>query len=178
MIFIYDRNILDISEVKELTEKIQTTGFSSLTDAEKQQWQSGLKGTLNYTDLNRIEGNSLELARMVGVSIDAPKTNWTMTDIPTQRDFRRIRDNVQKIRSSNYVHSDTPATPELPLNRYEKINDIEKILFDVYDMYTRNMAAIYYVGEIWDELELFDLINEKNIDYIDEIWIDEEIGVI
>lgn len=158
MFFVYDRNILDISEAKELTEKIQTTGFSSLTENEKQKWQSGLKGTLNYTDLNRIEGNSLELAQMVGVSVDAPKTNWTMTDIPTQRDFKRIRDNVQKIRSSNYVYSDTPVTPELPLNRYEKINDIEKILFDVYDMYTRNMSAIYYVGEIWDE--------------------DEEIGVI
>lgn len=178
MIFVYDRNILDIAVAKDIATKIQATGFSSLTDVEKQQWQYGLKGTLNYTDLNRIEGNILELAQMVGVSIDAPKTNWTMTDIPTQKDFKRIRDNVQKIRSSNYVHSDTPVTPELPLNRYEKINDIEKILFDVYDMYTRNMAAIYYVGEVWDEVELFDLMNDRNIDYIDEIWIDEEIGVI
>lgn len=178
MIFIYDRNILDITVAKDITIKIQTTGFSSLTDAEKQQWQSGLKGTLNHTDLNRIEGNSRDIAHMVGVSIEETKTSWSMTDIPTQNDFRRILDNVRKIRASNYVHPDTPVTPELPLNRYEKINDIERILFDVYDMYTRNMSAIYYINELYDEMELFDLMNERNIDYIDEIWIDEEIGVL
>lgn len=178
MIFIYDRNILDITIVKEITNKIQTSGFFSLTDTEKQQWQAGLKGTLNHTDLNRIEGNSRDIAQMVGVSIEAPKVDWAMTDIPTQNDFRRILDNVRKIRSSNYVHSDTPVTPELPLNRYEKINDIERILFDVYDMYTRNMSAIYYINELYDEMELFDLMNKRNIDYTDEIWIDEEIGVL
>lgn len=178
MIFVYDRNLLDISIAKEISNKIQTSGFFSLTDTEKQQWQTGLKGSLNYTDLNRIEKNSRDIAQMVGVSIEAPKVNWAMTDIPTQNDFRRIRDNVQKIRASNYVYSDTPVAPELPLNRYEKINDIEKILFDVYDMYTRNMSAIYYIDELFDETELFDLMNERNIDYIDEIWIDEEIGAL
>lgn len=169
---------MDISTAKDFAKKIQTTGFSSLTDSEKQQWQSGLKGTLNHTDLNRIERNSRDIAQMVGISIENPKINWLMTDIPTQKDFRRIRDNVQKIRASNYVHPDTPVTPELPLDRYGKINDIERILFDVYDMYTRNMSAVYYIDELYDETELFDLMNEKNIDYIDEIWIDEEIGVI
>lgn len=178
MFFIYDRNILDITVAKGIADKIQTKGFHSLTDTEKQQWKSGLKGTLNYADLNRIEGNSRDIAQMVGVSIEVPKTSWTMTDIPTQKDFRRIRDNVQKIRASNYIHSDTPVTPELPLNRYEKINDIEKILFDVYSMYTRNMSAIYYIDELYDEMELFDLMNERNINYIDEIWIGEEIGVL
>lgn len=171
-----DRNLMDVNIAKEFISKIQVSGYNSLTDSEKTQWQSGLKGFLNYTDLNRIEANSAEVAEMVGVSLTTPKTNWTMTDIPTRQDFQRIRDNVQRIRASNYVHSDTPVTPELPLNRYEKINDIEKILFDVYDMYTRNMEAIYYIDELYDEDDLFDLRNERNIDYIDEIYIDESIG--
>lgn len=173
---ITDRNLMDVNIAKEFISKIQTSGYSSLTDSEKTQWESGLKGFLNYTDLNRIESNSAELAELVGVSIISPKTNWTMEDVPTRQDFQRIRDNVQRIRASNYVHSDTPVTPELPLNRYEKINDIEKILFDVYDMYTRNMAAIYYIDELYDEDDLFELKNARNIDYIDEIYIDESIG--
>lgn len=176
MIFVFDRNLLDIKYAKELASKIQSLGYESLSDGEKEQWESGLKGTLNYTDLNRIEGNSKTLAEMVKVSIVTPKTDWTMMDIPTQSDFQRILDNVQKIRSSNYVHSDTPLTPVLPLNRYEKINDIERILFDAYDMYTRNMEAIYYVGELYEEVDLFALRNENNIYYIDEFYIDEEIG--
>ena len=173
---IIDRNLMDVNLAKEIMSKIQASGYNSLTESEKIQWESGLKGFLNYTDLNRIESNSAELSQMVGISISTPKTNWTMMDIPTQKDFQRIRDNVQKIRSSNYIHSDTPVTPQLPLNRYEKINDIEKILLDVYDMYTRNMAAIYYIDELYDEDDLFDLRNERNIDYIGEIYIDESIG--
>lgn len=156
MIFVYDRNILDISIAKEISNKIQTSGFFSLTDTEKQQWQAGLKGSLNYTDLNRIEKNSRDIAQIINVSIDTPKVDWEMTDIPTQKDFLRIRDNVQKIRQSGYALENTPYTPILPLNRYEKINDIEKILHDIY----KNISP---------EIPEY---------YIDEIYIDESIGVI
>lgn len=178
MIFIYDRNLLDLTTAKDLTTKIQTTGFSSLTQHEKEQWGSGLKGTLNYTDLNRIEGNSQEIANIFGIPIGAVKTDWTMTDIPTRKDYQRIRDNVQKIRSASIIRSDTPITPELPLNRYEKINDIEKILFDVYDLYTRNNTIMYYIDELYDEEDFWEIKTQRDIEYIDEIYINDEIGVI
>lgn len=178
MIFIYDRNLLDLTTAKDLVSKIQSNGFSSLSDFEKEQWQSGLKGTLNYTDLNRIEGNSWEIAQIFDIPIGSVKTDWKMTDIPTRKDYQRIRDNVQKIRSSAIIRSDTPVTPELPLNRYEKINDIEKILFDVYDLYTRNNTIIYYIDELYDEEDYWEIKSERDIEYIDEIYADEKIGVI
>ena len=53
-----DRNLMDVNIAKEFISKIQVSGYNSLTDSEKTQWQSGLKGFLNYTDLNRIEDNS------------------------------------------------------------------------------------------------------------------------
>lgn len=155
MIFVYDRNLLDITTAKEIIFKIQNTGYSSLTEYEKQQWVDGLKGTLNFDDMNRIEGNILEISQIVGVEIVEPFTEWSMETLPTRKDFERIRNNVEAIREKVNV-SNTPYVPQLPLNRYDKINDIEKILFDAY------LISLPEVTQY----------------YIDEIYIDEEIGDI
>ena len=45
----------------------------------------------------------------------------------------------------------------MPLNRYDKINDIEKILYDAYQLYGKVDEQVYYP---------------------DEIYADEQIGVI
>lgn len=155
MIFIYDRNLLDITTAKEIISKIQSTGFSSLSDYEKEQWANGFKGTLNYTDMNRIEGNISEISQMLGIEVSNTKIDWDMESIPTQSDFERIRNNTQLIRE-NCGFQNMPYVPELPLNRYDKINDIEKILFYVYTIYSPEIPQYY----------------------IDEIYIDEEIGDI
>lgn len=155
MIFIYDRNLLDIATAKEIVSKIQSNGFSSLTEYEKQQWSNGLKGTLNFNDMNRIKRNILEVSKMVGAEIVEPFTEWSMETLPTRKDFERIRHNTELIREKASV-SNTPYVPELPLNRYDKINDIEKILFDAYLIASPEVPQYY----------------------IDEIYIDEEIGDI
>ena len=69
--------------------------------------------------------------------------------------FDRLRRNTELIREKANV-SNTPYVPELPLNRYDKINDIEKILFDAYLIASPEVPQYY----------------------IDEIYIDEEIGDI
>ncbi|MCI9682465.1 MAG: hypothetical protein HFI26_13900 [Lachnospiraceae bacterium] len=155
MIIITDRNLLDITTAKEIISKIQSKGFSSLTEYEKQQWSNGLKGALNFNDMNRIEGNILEISQMVGAEIVEPFTEWSMETLPTLKDFERIRHNTELIREKASV-SNTPYVPELPLNRYDKINDIEKILFDAYLIASPEVPQYY----------------------IDEIYIDEEIGDI
>lgn len=156
MLFIYDRNVLDVAYTKNLLEKIQYSGYNSLTNGEKEDWENGLKGFLNYTDLNRIESNSQTISQLIGLAIDSPKTDWSMTDLPTQSDFKRIRDNVQKIRSSVHILPSTPVTPELPLNRYDKINDIEKILYHVYKILLPEVAE-YYIDEIYIGEEIGDI---------------------
>lgn len=157
MIAIYDRNILDVQTAKELLTKIYTTKFSSLTVDEKAMWLAGLKGCLNYTDVNRIESNCKEISDLIGLGLTT-KTTWVNGEFIKVSDFERIINNVILIRNTNYIRSDTPQTPGLPLNRYDKINDIEKILINVFDVYTANSVAIDYMDN--------------------EIYIDENIGVM
>lgn len=134
MDYIFDRNIMDVARAKELRKKAVETGYASFTAAEKAEWDSGLKGTLNYTDLNRIEGNCRVLAQLFGMEMTT-KTDWKLQDVPTKQDFNRIRQNVETLKGSKYTPSSVPDTPELPLNTYQKINDLEKILYHIHTAY-------------------------------------------
>ena len=40
------------------------------------------------------------------------------------------------------IHSDTPQTPSMPVNTYQKLNDIEKILDDVYGILLITLITI------------------------------------
>lgn len=157
MNFVTDRNLMDISVAKDFISKIHSFGFDSLTELEKAQWNAGLKGFLNYSDLNRIESNTAEIASLINVVIEEVKTDWSMTDIPTISDFQRILNNVGKIRSSPWHNSNTPDIPSFPVNTYSKINDIEKILLDAYTVFTRYTDSISYIGEIYIDEEIGEL---------------------
>lgn len=156
---IYDRNIIDVQIAKARIKRAYEVGFNNLLDESKEEWLTGLKGCLNYTDLNRIELNCKTLSDIFNLDLFT-KTNWTVADAFNARlsDFERIRNNVEAIRATNYVYSTTPSVPSLPLNRYDKINDIEHILYDVYTMYSANTKVLYYMN--------------------DGIYINEQIGVI
>ena len=155
MIFVYDRNLLDITVARELIAKIQKSGFSSLSDLEKNQWGKSLKGIFNYTDMNRIEENISEISQMIDATILPSITNWSIESFPTKKDFERIQHNTEVIREK-MGFKNMPYVPELPLNRYDKINDVEKILFIAYIISSPEVPQYY----------------------IDEIYIDEEIGDI
>lgn len=175
---IFDRNTLDIQGAKEIHKKILSEGFQSLSSDEKTKWMSGMKGFLNYTDLNRIEGNCRILANLFKLPV-VTVTNWSMIRRPKVSDFKRIRQNVCLIRAMNYRYPDTPQVPELPLNRYDKINDIEKILYDAYTIYQDTMENVYYLGELYDTVDDLEIKNIKNYYYADyELYMGEEIGVI
>lgn len=140
MEFIFDRNILDVARAKELRKKAVETGYQSFTEEEKAEWDNGLKGALNYTDLNRIEGNCKELSELLGITITA-KTDWILQDVPTVQEFERVRNNINTLKTSKYTPYSVPDTPEPPMNTYQKINDIEKILYDIYMAYISSMEG-------------------------------------
>lgn len=140
MEFIFDRNILDVARAKELRKKAVETGYASFTAEEKEEWDNGLKGSLNYTDLNRIEGNCKALAELFGMELKT-KTDWTLQDIPAKQDFDRVRQNIETLKGSQYTPYSVPDTPELPLNTYQKINDMEKILYHIYTAYISSMEG-------------------------------------
>ena len=105
------------------------------------------KGVLNAEDINRIENNTGDIADKIAVPVTVK--SWPVGGLPRVSDYKRIRDNVERIRQGYGIRSDTPATPEQPLNTYQKWNDIERILFDVNDLYDRTENARAYCGEIF-----------------------------
>ena len=105
------------------------------------------KGVLNAEDINRIENNTETIADKIAVPVTVK--SWPVGGLPRVSDYKRIRDNVERIRQGYGIRSDTPATPEQPLNTYQKWNDIERILFDVNDLYDRTENARAYCGEIF-----------------------------
>lgn len=95
---IYDRTNTDLTTLKTLISKIKLGGYKSLSPEEQSFWLADLvKGALNYTDLNRIENNMLELKNMLielGYTVViTTKTNWTRNDLIYQEDITRIMNN-------------------------------------------------------------------------------------
>lgn len=105
------------------------------------------KGYINASDLERVESNAELIAGYIAVPISVKK-DWKTGDLPRVSDFNRISDNVEKIRSSYVIRADTPKTPTHPLNTWQKWNDIERILYDVFWIYFNNYNNKDYCGEI------------------------------
>lgn len=140
---IFDRTQSDVIKLQYFLSR----GYKNLTADEKNEWlNTDFKGALNSSDLNRIEQNMSVLSGFLGLTITT-KT-WQETDIPTNPDFTRIRNNLMSIRNKaeemELLYDSTPEIPELPWNLYQKINDIEKIIHDIYNLHT---AKYYYCGQ-------------------------------
>lgn len=93
---ITDRTILDVNNVLTLFKK----GYQNMTDEEKSQFMTGLKGAYNYTDLNRVE--------------------WAVSYISDQ--LCDVSDELDRVSDETYV--DRPQSMKLPYNKkdYTDIN--------------------------------------------------------
>lgn len=142
MEWVYDRTQADVERVKVLNDKYAA---GTISEEEKREWAAGMKGALNVADLNRIESNIREIAETLSVSVTVKM--WGVNQLPRVSDFKRICDNVQRIRDAWSALKDTPATPDPPLITYQKWNAIERILHDVKLVYDRVMGSYYYCGD-------------------------------
>lgn len=131
-----DRTQSDVERVLELLKK----GWQSFTHEEKETWQKGLKGALNRADLERIQNNVQLLSDVLELDLVVEE----IPEIPKVNFYNALAENVEAIRGAYCIHSDTPLTPQAPLNTYQKWNDIEKILMDVYEILLNNFS--YYCG--------------------------------
>lgn len=118
--FVYDRTQKDIEERTE-------------------------KAYLNARDLNRIEKDIEIIAEYLNVGVTV-KT-WEVGNLPRASDYKRILENVKMLVDVYMVGKDTPVAPVQPLNTFQKWNDIEHILHDLYWIYIGNLNNIYYCGE-------------------------------
>ena len=131
-----DRSQSDVEHAMELLKK----GWQSFSQEEKEEWQDGLKGALNRADLERIQNNIQLLSDVLELDLAVE----AIPDIPKINFYNTLVQNVEVIRGAYCIHSNTPSTPNAPLNTYQKWNDIEKILLDVYEILLNNFS--YYCG--------------------------------
>lgn len=105
------------------------------------------KAFLNSSDLNRIDNNINFLANCFGILVR--QKEWKRTDFFTIEKAVDLLEDVKKIRKIRLVNNKTPAVPKIPLVFYWQINDIEKILKDVHELYMRNIENQKYTGEFY-----------------------------
>lgn len=89
------------------------------------------KGYLAIEDLNRIENNIAHIANMFGMSGWFQQKTWTHADLPTQKEMQRIISGVSLL-CFVWEVPNLPTRPKEPINTWQKVNDIEKILDIIY----------------------------------------------
>lgn len=147
---ITDRTADDVARWKELHDK----GWEAMTAAERTEWLGGMKGSYNYTDMNRVESAVRELVerfRKIGTNLSlTTKTDWTMTNWPTKADMSRYFSNVAAIRTAAVVAQSVPNAPTTTmLFEYTKANDLEKILLAVEWWLDRVESSQMYSGDLY-----------------------------
>ena len=161
---ITDRTILDIDKLQEYDE----IGYKNLTMEQKNEWLSGMKGALNSSDLNRIESNQQYIFTLLSNQyILTFKTNWLMTDFVEDSDENRILMNLKTLMQP-FNFEEEPQVPEKPLNYFEKINQIENIILQMYNKY---YSKIKYYEFQTDNGEDF-LVDDENFIVNDNILRD------
>lgn len=147
---ITDRTEPDVEYVKELSGK----GMGGMSDEEKAEWLSGLKGAYTASDLNRV-GLAVDYLtsrlRSYGIlAKTAPKTDWATDDAPTISQMREYLADVEELRSAIAV---LPTTPVVPTGMdgltYSEANDIEQILTDIDRLITNMAFAWMYSGDLY-----------------------------
>lgn len=169
---VYDRTQRDVDRVFSLKNKILTQGLNALSSEEYAEYFGGMKGAYNYTDMNRVGRTAayiadcmIEIANEValyreekGVSEDEntrmpynpediainPKTDWTMSDVPTQTEVAEYLENLALLRKQLPLPANVPSVP-VSLDRltYSVANDLEYLLYVIYQTLLEVEKATY-----------------------------------
>ena len=146
---ITDRTQADV----DYAARLNAAGWDGMTEDERTAWTLGLKGTYDYTDLNRV-GNAVAYVagRLTGAGYALnvnPRIDWTEDDTQRAADMASYPADISAIRNALIV---PPAIPEVPDDMegltYEEANDIERILLAVDALITNMINAYFYSNEI------------------------------
>ena len=147
---ITDRSQADVDYVKQLIAK----GWDAMTDEEKSQWSSGLKGAYNATDLNRVESAVDYVAKRLvptGYIMDyAVKTTWQKNEFVSPAEAERYLGNIEKIRRGLVTGYEFPKVPtDLNNLTHEEANDIERILSLVNAIISNVLSSYFYSSDLY-----------------------------
>ena len=106
----------------------------------------------NYTDLNRVEAATAEIAALLTaqgyVTTVISKTDWVRTKYPTRTEMERYLGNVKKC-VQQFAAVPGVELPESMNNlTYIGANNIEKVLEGIEAMIEQMKAAYIYCGTI------------------------------
>lgn len=107
-----------------------------------------LKGCLNLSDLNRIEGNIAYLTEKMEQFTYSPNIHgkkWAISDMPTQDDMLRIVQNIRSLISAFYSPSNPPFLPTTMVS-YADINAIEENLYLIKEILDCMQSSFKRVG--------------------------------
>ena len=107
----------------------------------------------NYSDLNRVEAKTTEVAELLTaqgyVTTVVVKTDWLMTDFPTQTEMNRYLGNVKKC-VNNFCKMPGITLPDT-MDRLDYIgaNNIEKMLVGIEKLLEYMLAVMRYSGTFY-----------------------------
>ena len=110
-----------------------------------------LKGCLNVSDINRIEGNIEYLSERLMDCYYTPDTttkSWTSAGMPNERDMNRILYNVRALITAYYQQENAPEVPT-SLMGYEDINAVEKNLSLIKELLDAMVASFKSSGTFY-----------------------------
>lgn len=169
---IFDRTQEDVDRVYELRNKILSGGMSALSDEEKDEWLAGMKGSYNYTDINRVseavqyiydrmqalpdeldtyrESQGVEDSPEFHVPYDPseigvfPLPELTMEEIPTHLTILVYLANLINLSMVLPLPDDAPNYPvTLDHMTYKTANDIERLLYTIDNAVSDLKSKLY-----------------------------------
>lgn len=149
---ITDRTASDVAEAISLAQKIST---GNATEVEITEFLTVMKGSYNYTDMNRV-GQAVAYLRDrlrddAGTSVEvAPKTDWANGDIPTTEQAAQYISDVKSIRAAFILPDGTPEAPDtLTGLTYSQANAIETILYNLNTTIDALKITLITSGEVF-----------------------------
>ena len=147
-----DRSLADVTRWRELRNK----GWARMTEEERAEWQTSMKGAYNNTDLNRVGAalnyvrERLEEHRYLPENAFLARTDWVAGEIPTAADLTKYIGYVSTVRQAFVGFSNTPPAPTDAWRlTYREANDIEQIILDVNTLLSNMVAAWFFSGDLF-----------------------------
>lgn len=153
---ITDRTAEDVERIKTLLK----TPFQSWTDAEREQFVSGIvRGLYRHTDMNRVTAAVEQIVselRQYGYSVSyttvepgAGRTDWRAVDIPSAAQTQTYLSNVRRLRTI-VAPTGAPQVPsDMDAMGYTEANNIEKLLVLIDALLLKIKKSFWYSGEIY-----------------------------
>ena len=147
---ITDRTSQDVDRVKVLAKK----ALQDMTEEERAEWLSPMKGAYNYTDMNRVEEAMAYVAGRLNESgylsfVPVIRT-WSAEDIPTEDELSLYFGNVSLLRRALAVGASTPDAPSSTVGfGANEANALEQILIDVDRSLTRISQAWFFSNDLY-----------------------------